>query len=69
MPLLAFDSKLSRLGMGGGFFDRTIEFLKQEKPIITIGLAYDFQDFRGNLPVEESDQKVDFIVTQTRIIS
>ena len=30
MPLLAFDAQLSRLGMGGGFFDRTIEFLKKE---------------------------------------
>ena len=28
MPLLAFDQEMSRLGMGGGFFDRSINFLK-----------------------------------------
>jgi 5-formyltetrahydrofolate cyclo-ligase len=68
LPLLAFDADLSRLGMGGGFFDRTIEFLKnQKKPIITIGLAYDFQRSREPLATENTDQKLDFIVTEKTI--
>ena len=46
IPLLAFDKSLSRLGMGGGFFDRTIQHLRsQNSQLITIGLAYDFQEF------------------------
>ena len=46
IPLLAFDKSLSRLGMGGGFFDRTIQYLRsQNSQLITIGLAYDFQEF------------------------
>ncbi|MBU6338626.1 MAG: 5-formyltetrahydrofolate cyclo-ligase [Rickettsiales bacterium] len=69
LPLLAFDSKLSRLGMGGGFFDRTIEFLRKEKNIITIGLAYDFQGSDSIIPIEKTDQKLDFIVTETNIFS
>jgi 5-formyltetrahydrofolate cyclo-ligase len=70
LPLLAFDSELSRLGMGGGFFDRTIEYLKTQKlEIITIGLAYDFQRADSILPIENSDQRLDFIVTETNIFS
>lgn len=70
LPLLAFDSSLSRLGMGGGFFDRTISSLKkQNNKIITIGLAYDFQRFYDSLPIDNTDQKLDFIVTQQTIFS
>ena len=68
LPLLAFDPYLSRLGMGGGFFDRTIEFLKNQKnSIITIGLAYDFQRSRAPLAIENTDQKLDFVVTEKTI--
>jgi len=65
IPLVAFDNNLSRLGMGGGFFDRTIEFLKQQNSQIkTIGLAYEFQRLKAILPTENSDQRLDFIVTE-----
>lgn len=70
IPLLAFDSKLSRLGMGGGFFDRTIEFLKKENPnLLTIGLAYDYQRFGDILETEDNDQRLDFIVTEKVIFA
>ena len=46
MPLVAFDSQGQRLGMGGGFYDRTLAFLRQRKywhkPNL-LGVAYDFQ--------------------------
>jgi len=45
-PLVAFDPDGNRLGMGGGFYDRSFRFLKHRqflrKPLL-IGLAYDFQ--------------------------
>jgi len=70
LPLLSFDSKKNRLGMGGGFFDRTINALRAfNSNIITIALAYDFQEFDGVLPVEKFDQKVNFIVSESTIIS
>lgn len=70
LPLLAFDQNMSRLGMGGGFFDRTISKLKIEKPnLITIALAYDFQRLETSLPIENTDQKLDFIATQKGIFS
>lgn len=70
LPLLAFDSGLSRLGMGGGFYDRTIEHLKSQKiEFITIGLGYEFQRLHDHLKIEDTDQKLDFIVTEDMILS
>lgn len=70
LPLLAFDTDLSRLGMGGGFFDRTIQNLKTRKSeIIAIALAYDVQRLHKNLPIEKTDQRLDFIVTEKNIFS
>jgi 5-formyltetrahydrofolate cyclo-ligase len=46
VPLVAFDSNGNRLGMGGGFYDRTLSYLRNRrhwhKPHI-YGIAYDFQ--------------------------
>ena len=45
-PLVAFDDSGTRLGMGGGFYDRSFGFLKQrnswQKPRL-IGVGYEFQ--------------------------
>lgn len=40
MPLLMFDVHGTRVGMGGGFYDRTL--YKKYRPF-RLGLAYDFQ--------------------------
>ena len=66
-PLVAFDDKLNRLGMGGGFFDRTIQHIKKSSEIITIGLAYDLQRHGSSLALEITDQTLDFIVTESNI--
>ena len=46
MPLVAFDTHGHRLGMGGGFYDKSLAFLRNRsvwrKPHL-IGLAHDFQ--------------------------
>lgn len=46
MPLVAFDTSGNRLGMGGGFYDKSLAFLRTRrlwhKPQL-IGLAHDFQ--------------------------
>ena len=67
IPLLAFDRNCHRLGKGGGFYDRTLEKLRKTYTVFAIGLAYDQQEI-DCVPKEEHDQKLDCIVTPTRII-
>jgi len=62
-PLLAFGNNGERLGYGGGYYDRTISILKLQKNIIIIGLAYEAQK-RSNIPLNDNDQKLDWVVTE-----
>ena len=64
IPCVAFNKQLFRLGMGGGFYDRT--FLKK-KSTICIGLAYSFQ-FENSSFEEHHDIKMDYIITQNGIL-
>ncbi|TCP94889.1 5-formyltetrahydrofolate cyclo-ligase [Cricetibacter osteomyelitidis] len=52
-PLVAFDHKGNRLGMGGGFYDRTLQDW-QQKHFIPVGLAHKCQQV-DKLPVESWD--------------
>lgn len=70
IPLVAFDENRNRLGMGGGFFDRTLShFATKKHKITTIGLAYDLQKHDSELPKEKTDQTLDFIACESGIIS
>ncbi|MDQ7017013.1 MAG: 5-formyltetrahydrofolate cyclo-ligase [Gammaproteobacteria bacterium] len=65
VPLLAFDNKGNRLGMGGGYYDRTFEFKqnnKQGKKPLLVGLAHGFQQVE-TLEAEPWDVPLDFVVT------
>ncbi len=67
-PLVACDQRGTRLGMGGGFYDRTFSFLKARKnwrnPKL-VGLAHDFQ-FVSSLPRRSWDIPLDAIITPTQ---
>ena len=69
LPLVAFDERGNRLGMGGGFYDRTLAFSRQpgQKPTL-IGCAYAFQEIRM-LPAESWDIPLQFIATEKGITS
>ena len=68
IPLVAFDKKLNRLGYGGGYYDRFISRLSKIKKITKIGLAFSFQKI-DRVPINEYDQKLDYIVTNKGIIN
>lgn len=69
MPLVGFDRLGNRLGMGGGFYDRTLATLARapRRPRL-VGIAYGFQEVPEGLPVEPWDQPLDEIVTDGRVI-
>ncbi len=71
-PLVAFDSKGGRLGMGGGFYDRTFEFTQPKKKGSTpartqlYGLAHHFQQVES-IPLEKWDIPLHGIATDKRL--
>ncbi|WP_042277973.1 5-formyltetrahydrofolate cyclo-ligase [[Clostridium] dakarense] len=66
VPAVAYDEKCYRLGYGGGFYDRFLEQLRDDA--ITIGIAFDIQIF-NDVPKEPHDAQLDYIVTETRILT
>ncbi|BES86394.1 5-formyltetrahydrofolate cyclo-ligase [Pectobacterium araliae] len=62
-PLVAFDRQGQRLGMGGGFYDRTLQYRNEtSRGPYPIGLAHDCQQV-GALPVESWDIPLPEIIT------
>lgn len=69
VPLIAFDLKGNRLGTGGGYYDRTFAFLREQenkKPRM-IGLAYAVQQAE-QIPSDPWDVLLDGIVTEQEVI-
>ena len=67
VPLVAYDNNLNRLGYGGGFYDRYIDKIKKLKKVTTIGLSFSYQRLK-NIPINNYDKKLDFIITEKEII-
>ncbi|CDH34154.1 5-formyltetrahydrofolate cyclo-ligase [Xenorhabdus bovienii] len=65
IPLVAFDSTGQRLGMGGGFYDRTLAKWQQQN-FYPIGLAHDFQ-LVNLLPSASWDIPLPEIITPEKI--
>ncbi len=68
VPLVAFDTKGGRLGYGGGFFDRTLEILRNRRPTLAIGFAYSDQ-MAERLTLEPTDQPLDLLITEKEIFN
>lgn len=70
VPLVGFDPQGNRLGMGGGFYDRTFAFLRENqthKPLL-IGLAYESQQL-PELPPDPWDVRLDAVLTEKRLLN
>lgn len=61
LPLVVFDTQGHRVGMGGGFYDRTLA--KCPTSPTRIGYAYDFQKSPHLLEVQKWDQGLDLMCT------
>lgn len=69
VPLLGFDNSGNRLGMGGGYYDRSFAFRKQRRrwrrPLL-IGVAYSFQQVEA-IPTETWDVPLDAVITEQEL--
>lgn len=61
-PLVAFDPYGARLGQGGGYYDRTLEALRNSGAVVAIGLAFEAQAV-DRLPRDPCDQALDGVLT------
>lgn len=63
VPLVGFDAKANRMGMGGGFYDRSLAFMNRSGPSPTlIGVAHACQQV-DSLPVEPWDVPLQAVVS------
>ena len=68
VPLLGFTRGGSRLGMGGGFYDRTLAFRRQSASApVLIGVGYSLQQL-ARLPEHPWDVALDAIVTEKELL-
>ena len=63
-PLVAFDAAGQRLGMGGGFYDRTLQNWRQHR-LQPVGYAHDCQQVDA-LPTEQWDIPLPAVITPSK---
>ena len=68
VPLAGFDAAGNRLGYGGGYYDRTLQLLRETGPVTAIGLAFACQQLPA-IPAEPFDQPLDMIVTDQGVLT
>lgn len=66
MPLLACDIYGTRIGMGGGFYDKTLA--SAGKKPFRLGIAHDFQLIQQRLHRETWDQPLDGLITPSKYL-
>jgi len=65
IPGVGFDRAGHRLGRGRGYYDRVLRNLLAGA--LRVGLAHDYQ-IVSHIPIDEHDERVDYIVTEKRLI-
>lgn len=67
MPLVGFDDSGNRIGMGGGFYDTALAYLRRRqvwrKPFL-VGVAFECQRINGELPHDPWDVPLDAVLTE-----
>lgn len=71
VPLVGFDTRCHRIGMGGGYYDQTLSFLKTrlhwQRPVL-IGIAHECQRVE-HLEPNPWDVPLDLVVTDQAVYS
>ena len=70
VPLVAFDAERNRVGMGGGYYDRTFGYLKSfrqwQRPLL-VGVAHQFQQV-DNIEAADWDVPLDLAITESMLV-
>jgi 5-formyltetrahydrofolate cyclo-ligase len=67
VPLAAFDAAGNRIGWGQGHYDRVIARLAAADNLLTIGVAFSFQQV-DSVPAEPHDRPLDVVVTELGVL-
>lgn len=68
VPLLAFDHACRRLGHGKGYYDRTLQGLRETDPaVLAIGVAFSAQEV-DRVPTDVYDQILDMVITERAVL-
>ena len=67
VPLLAFDARGYRLGYGGGFYDRTLQALRNKRTTLAVGFAFSAQKV-ARVPTDDFDQRLDAVITEQGLL-
>lgn len=63
VPILAVDDEGTRLGQGGGYYDRTLQALRAHHPATAVGVGYTVQHVE-RLPRDAGDEPMDWVLTE-----
>ena len=72
MPLVGFDKQANRIGMGGGYYDRSLSYMEKDtknrhvtqRPLL-IGVAHSIQEVK-QIPIASWDVRLNMIVTDNK---
>jgi 5-formyltetrahydrofolate cyclo-ligase len=67
VPGLGFTEEGSRMGRGGGFYDRYLENAERNPHLITMGICWE-DVLMKDLPVEDHDRKMQMVCCADRLI-
>ena len=65
VPGVLFDGRGNRLGRGGGWYDRALQWFDDRG--VFVGLGYEFQVI-DRVPAQSWDEKVHYVITESRVI-
>ena len=68
-PLVGFDERCNRIGVGGGFYDRTFAFLNEPdhaKSVQLVGFAFELQKLPTIKP-QQWDIRLDAVATESNL--
>ena len=67
-PLVAFDERCNRIGVGGGYYDRSFAYLKQTSSKAThlVGFAFELQRIETIQP-KSWDVSLEAVVTESKV--